>query len=136
MAIDIDKIATDLNGKADRDLTNVIGAMSTSAKDYFSGAALPSEKSVTLTVGATSSTYIAPENGYFVSSGTANNASSNLIQLRNAVTGLGMCAIRTSTNSVRAFMPVSKGQTIYLDYRNIDDISLVFVYAQHTGSEV
>lgn len=130
----VKEVEDDLASKVDID--DMVQVDFADAGSYIAGCAMPSDKYVTLTVGATSTTYIAPENGYFVSDGTANNADSNLIQLRNAVTGLGMCAIRTSTNAVRAFMPVLKGQTIYLDYRNIDNIRLAFVYAQGSGSEV
>ena len=48
---DINKIATDLNGKADLDLTNTIGALSASSKNYFSGLGMPGDKYIDLTLG-------------------------------------------------------------------------------------
>ena len=63
MPVNIDNIATDLNGKADVDLTNVVGAMSSSSKEYFSKIGMPSSTSTLLTLGASGTTYTAPTNG-------------------------------------------------------------------------
>lgn len=59
--VDIDEIATDLNGKADVDLTNV----NDSGTSTGAGWAMPSDTYKDLTLGASGTTYTAPANGYF-----------------------------------------------------------------------
>lgn len=56
--IDIDNIATDLNNKVD--VSNMVNAGS-----YIANCAMPSDKYIDLTLGASGLTYTAPANGYF-----------------------------------------------------------------------
>ena len=58
--INLDNIATDLNGKADTDLTNVTNQ----AKELASLWAFPSKKYIDLELGASGSSYTFPANGY------------------------------------------------------------------------
>ena len=60
ISFDIDAIATDLNGKADVDLTNV----NDSGTSRGAGWAMPSDTYEDLTLGASESSYTAPANGY------------------------------------------------------------------------
>ena len=60
--VDIDEIATDLNSKADVDLTNV----NASGASLASGWSMPSSRYIDLTLGASGATYTAPANGWFV----------------------------------------------------------------------
>ena len=58
---DIDALATDVNGKLDRDCLNY----SDTGYSVMAGASMPSNTYINLTLGASGSTYTAPENGYF-----------------------------------------------------------------------
>ena len=59
--VDIDEITTDLNGKADVDLTNVNNAGTSKGASW----AMPSNTYDDLTLGAIGSNYTAPANGWF-----------------------------------------------------------------------
>jgi hypothetical protein len=59
--VDIDEIATDLNGKADNDLTNVTDT----GYIKMAGASMPSSRYINLTLGASGSTYTAPADGWY-----------------------------------------------------------------------
>lgn len=59
--VDIDEIATDLNGKADVDLTNCTDV----ANIKMAHNAMPSNTYKNLTLGASGATYTAPADGYF-----------------------------------------------------------------------
>lgn len=60
--VDIDEVMTDLNGKADVDLSNV----KASGTSLASGWSMPSSRYIDLTLGASGATYTAPANGWFV----------------------------------------------------------------------
>ena len=68
--VDIDEIATDLNGKADKDLTNTIGSWSSSSKNYVTTLAHELDWNNVIGVSTTSSgqwqTYTAPSDGLFI----------------------------------------------------------------------
>ena len=59
--VDIDEIATDLNGKADVDLTNVTDT----GYIKMAGASMPSNTYIDLTLGASGASYTAPASGYY-----------------------------------------------------------------------
>lgn len=59
--VDIDEITTDLNGKADTDLTNITDT----GYIKMAKASMPSNTYVDLTLGASGSTYTAPADGWF-----------------------------------------------------------------------
>ena len=115
--VDIDEIATDLNGKADVDLTNVTDT----AKVMMAGASMPSDKYINLTLGASGSSYIAPADGWVV----AYKLSSAVNQYFNLQTGGAtdatvkiQCSQQANTNSslLTCTIPVTKGETFYTVY--------------------
>ena len=81
--IDIDEIATDLNGKADTDLTNCIGSLSDSSRTYLRGlnsyGELDWSNQITLST-ATASTsidYVLPDDGCLFVSAYCNGGTNN-----------------------------------------------------------
>lgn len=106
--IDIDKIAEDLNDKADIDMNNTVDHLGTAAKEFFSKIGFPSTRYTNLTLASTSpSSHTAPANGW-------------VYVAWNEVTGTGGSSLDTenptfatysiSTGWQRHFLPVQKGQ--------------------------
>lgn len=128
--VDIDNIATDLNGKADVDFTNVNDSGSSLCANW----AMPSSTSVNLTLGPSQSTYTAPANGWFVFSKPATQVN----QYVYARTSDALCA-EAQVNYVSGLgifsLPVRKGSTIYIDYSLAGTGEFKFVYAQGSESE-
>ena len=125
---DIDAIATDLNGKADVDLTNV----NNSGTSVGASWSMPSTSYEDLTLGASGTNYTAPANGYVAirASSTAsfaythlaaNNLLSTLVFYGNNVNGVG------------SYLPVKKGDIFNLTYGGVSITFFKFVYAK--GSE-
>lgn len=115
--VDIDEIATGLNGKADVDLTNVTDT----AKVMMAGASMPSDKYINLTLGASGTSYIAPADGWVV----AYKLSSAVNQYFNLQTGGAtdatvkiQCSQQANTNSslLTCTIPVTKDETFYTVY--------------------
>lgn len=128
--VDIDEVVTDLNGKADVDLTNVTD----SAKILMSGIGMPSNTYIQQTLGATGSTYTAPANGWFaVQEGTASQ--NTMTTLKNTTKRIG---IRNYTpqnwRGGNLFVPVNAGDTVSLEYVG-SGYKLYFIYAQGSESE-
>ena len=130
--VDIDEIATDLNGKADTDLSNVIAAGSSTA----AGWAMPSGVYEDLTLGASGSTYTAPANGWLV---VKKNASAQHQELRltNNANGLIGYIISSSSNAtVSASVQCKKGQTISIYYALGGSTQFChFIYAEGSKTE-
>lgn len=128
---DIDEIATDLNGKADVDLTNTTDQ----AKIFMSGMGMPSGTYTDLTLGATGTEYTSPANGWFYAYtvATANISfvtwenQSNLMQMHipSSLNGYG-CGV---------FIPVHKGDKAKLFYADKRFEYLRFIYAVGSESE-
>lgn len=137
--IDIDNIATDLNNKADKDLTNTVGALSSSAKEYFTKISLPSSKYINLTLGASGTTYTAPANGYFYINKVAGVSSHTYIDLQNSTSGFSCRSNSiTSTLTTQAvLLPVRKNDIAKVTY-NVEGTtnSFKFIYAVGSESEV
>lgn len=68
--VDIDEIATDLNGKADTDLTNVTDT----GYIKMAGAGMPSDTYIDLTLGASGTSYTAPADGWVYFSKVCNGS--------------------------------------------------------------
>lgn len=130
--VDIDEIATDLNGKADVDLTNV----NNSGTSLGASWAMPSDTYDTLTVGASGTSYTAPANGYVVLWGRASsNATLTLSTTIDDGNIFGqIISFNTSSPPAKIFMPIRKGETFTIGYSsNVSDVGLRFFYAK--GSE-
>lgn len=135
--VDIDKIATDLNGKADVDLTNVNNA----GTSRGAGWAMPSDTYVDLTLGASGTAYTAPANGWFTihCKNTTNRTDWAVMFQVNNLYG-NACSRYNQGSSALTMIPCLKNDTIYLHYDGTLNTSspywFRFIYAQGSESEV
>ena len=126
---DIDEIATDLNGKADTDLTNITNA----GYIKMAGAGMPSSRYIDLTLGASGATYTAPADGYFLLTMTGNQGEfgelfSDSVQSSSVIGSTG--------NWVRVSIPCRKNQIISSYYSATGDVmTFRFIYAVGSESE-
>lgn len=130
--VDIDEIATDLNGKADVDLTNCTDV----ADIKMAHNAMPSDTYVDLTLGASDSQYVMPADGWLVinkhSTGTNQYA-----KLLNQSNGLVIETRGPANNTLCAcYIPVKKGDTIVVGYSAGGTLECFrFIYAKGSESE-
>lgn len=142
--VDIDEIATDLNGKADVDLTNV----NNSGTSRGAGWGFPSDKDsakINLTLGVTNTDYTAPANGYYVLC-MKSSAAGQLIAMGSA----GKVSITDATNQkwygdiwtsagadqlVFGIFPALKGDIVNIDYTCPSSNLLYFRFIYAVGSE-
>ena len=134
--VDIDEIATDLNGKADTDLSNT----DDTAKILMSGMAMPSDTYDDLTLGASSTTYTAPANGWFYISiqGTATGQQfvMGVKDTNNSTIYDITCVTATSANAVSGILPVKKGDRVEITYQTPGQLyNFRFIYAKGSESE-
>ena len=131
--VDIDEIATDLNGKADVDLTNV----NNSGTSTGAGWAMPSGTYEDLTLGANYTTYTAPANGWYFFGKVASSVNQYIV-LTNATAGsLTNGAIETSSGHwLYVYMPAKKGQQVQVSYTASGETKYFrFIYAVGSESE-
>ena len=122
--VDIDEIATDLNGKADVDLSN----LNASGKSFASGLSMPSSRYIDLTLGASGSIYTAPANGYFC---VAKKSGGTNQYLGLTSYGLDVTVYYDSGMVARNFIPCKKGGTITVNYNMTGDTQFFrFIYAE------
>lgn len=131
--VDIDEIATDLNGKADVDLTNV----NDSGTSRGAGWAMPSDTYIDLTLGASGSTYTAPANGWIVLAKTSGSNTSQYISIKNTNTGLeSYCVTNTTSNTLAGHIPVAKNDITTIFYTATGATTCFrFIYAVGSESE-
>lgn len=133
--VDIDNIATDLNGKADVDLTNTTDQ----AKILMGSMAMPSDKYIDLTLGASDTQYTAPSNGWYSFALKVTNTSYCHVGLYN--TSKGWIGYKNTiyngqNNILRVLLPVLKGDIIAITYTpNSTNFDLRFIYAVGSESE-
>lgn len=133
--VDIDEVMTDLNGKADVDLSNV----NVSGTSLASGWAMPSSRYIDLTLGVSGATYTAPANGWFYararSKGTTKTTTITLFN-KTAFFGSTCSTYLSNTTmqlTVQTYIPVKKGQTVDLYYdlaSTVDNNVIRFIYAE------
>jgi hypothetical protein len=130
--VDIDEIATDLNGKADTDLTNATDT----AKILMGGMAMPSNRYIDLTLGASGTQYTAPADGYVLCTKWTTGGNYQELTL-----GLDSTVLSTNIGSsltvlLRCWLPVAKGSTFYVNYTGSGSTPFFrFIYAQGSESE-
>lgn len=130
MQADIGNIASDLNAKADRDLTNITNP----GKLLISDTAMPSNVIVKITTGASGSSYTAPANGWFRVSSSASSSTSGWIYMTSS-SGLTNQPSNTANNGINGFLPCKKGDVVTMQFWGLANTPYIcFVYAQ--GSAV
>lgn len=128
--VDIDEIATDLNGKADVDLTNV----NNSGTSLGAGWAMPSDTYDDLTVGASGATYTAPANGWVCVQGYATSASQSIsIFTSSGIRSLG--GAYYWGGNYYCYAPVKRGDTFEVYYNTNTPDYFRFIYAVGSESE-
>lgn len=134
--VDIDEIATDLNGKADVDLTNV----NDTGYIKMAGASMPSDTYDDLTLGASGAIYTAPANGWFYISKHGSGAGQQLVMGVKDTNNLTIyditCVTATSANAVSGILPVKKGDRVEITYQAGGELyGFRFIYAKGSESE-
>ena len=125
--VDIDQVATDLNGKADVDLTNV----NNSGSSRSAGWAMPSSTYTSLTVGASGTSYTAPSTGFVFVNATCSIGGYCCVYSNRLETISQSYNNTTITN----WVPVKKGESFQLNYSGATIKSFIFVYAEGSKSE-
>lgn len=134
---DIDEIATDLNGKADTDLSNCTNVASTKMAHN----AMPSNTYTDLTVGASGTSYTAPADGYFYAFSACSNNGYNDLSIRiGGSTFMNQTRgdISFSDNTYSALevsLPVIKNEIVTISWSNATNIHIRFFYANGSESE-
>lgn len=133
--VDIDEIATDLNGKADVDLTNVNNSGTSKVASW----AMPSNTNEDVTLGANGATYTAPANGWFTLVGYNGSAGSTTL-LNETSSVITMTGSPTSAYYAELSVPCAKNDVIQLSWHNGNlyipaEGWFKFVYAKGSESE-
>lgn len=127
--VDIDNIATELNGKANVSLSNVNGTGSSTGASW----AMPSDRYVALTLGASGSTYTAPANGWVYVSMHYSNDANAWIDMFNVPRDFYVrCGKRDNCGGI---MPVLKGDSFIVRYDGNFLNSSIFRFIYAVGSE-
>ena len=123
-----DNITSDLNSKADKDLSNL--SLSKSAKHELCTLSLPSDNYVSLTLGTSGASYSAPADGYFSAAYTGTVGSAYL-QFNNLSTGMLSMASYVGGWGA-AFIPVKLGDSVSVTYggTNFSLQFFRFIYAE------
>ena len=130
--VDIDEIATDLNGKADVDLINT----NNQAKILMASMGMPSNTVTSLSTGTSNTTYTAPANGYFNVQLTTGSNSGNTMSHVERSDGLRLFGTSSNYANGGVLMPVLKGQKIKVWYQsNVTFSKIYFIYAKGSESE-
>lgn len=135
--VDIDEIATDLNGKADVDFTNV----NDSGTSLSAGWAMPGDTFVNLTLGPSNTTYTMPANGWIICTRNITNGDIWIVTQTTGSDGLAMSEQNSNNygKALNVFLPVKKGDVVRLGYSGTisADASnrFLFIYAQGSESE-
>lgn len=127
--VDIDEIATDLNGKADVDLTN----LSTTGKAKGTNLAMPSSSYTTFNLGASGATYQAPADGWFYA--RLNNLTMlQLYAYTSSSTAIGAFDHAATATYLACSLPIRKGMNVQISYAGgtPSDIRIWFFYAEGT----
>lgn len=135
--VDIDEIATDLNGKADKDFSNV----DDNGSSKSAGWAMPSSTYDTLTLGASGSTYTAPANGWVVATQRITNGYLGVATVYTNSDGICMQVNNATSNpqDLNVFIPIQKNETFKVVYGGTLGTAtsnrFLFVYAKGSESE-
>lgn len=104
-------------------------AVDYSDTDFIAHQAMPSDKYINLTLGASASGYTAPADGYFVLSSTFNT-NGYLYMYRSNDTRYGTTLPYITNQWVDSFVPVAKGDIMIIQYNGTASVQFFrFIYA-------
>lgn len=127
---DIDQIASDLNLKAETDLSNLTAA----GNVYGSKLYAPSSVNEAVTIGSSGADYTAPSNGWVHAQGTQTSSGGWIALVSSS--GIISRAQTSYNNSIHnVYIPVKKGDTFQLHWTNVGSRSLTFIYAEGSKTE-
>ncbi len=130
--INVDEIVTDLDRKSNTDLSNI----TEEGKVTISGAGMPSNKYIDLTLGESESTYTAPANGWFYVYKKIVSSSNQYFVLENQTRNYQTNQANTGENSIMYIFPVCKGDVVRAGYSASGTTNYFrFIYAQGLESE-
>lgn len=112
-----------LANKANVEMDNI----SVSGKSLVSGWSMPSNRYIDLTLGASGSIYTAPANGYFSWYCYQNNNGYIFVQISAS---LLPNRVANASNDIAGFIPVKKGDIVFVEYVNLTFNRLRFIYAE------
>lgn len=125
-------IITDAPSLALADLSNA----TSQAKILMGGMAMPSDKYIDVTLGASGTTYTAPANGYYNIAKHAA-AAGQFIDLVNESNGYWVSYQQYNANIIRLAIPIKKGDVLRVDYNASGTTDFFrFIYAVGSESEV
>ena len=102
-------------------------AVDYSDSSWIAAQAMPGEKYINLTLGASNTVYTAPANGYFTLAKMANNGQH--IYMSNG--RISVQSWVSTTGYIQSFLPVQKGDSLNIGYTAAGDTAFFrFVYAQ------
>ena len=123
--VNIDNIATDLNGKAGVDLTNV----NTAGKAVIANLGMPSDKWVGLSIPVTMTKLTMPADGYLYSVIYASSSAMGMMNMMNG-TGFGNMKQIPANSAEKMYLPVRKGDVVTVEYSNLaETTTMQFYYA-------
>ena len=128
--VDIDNVVSDLNGKADVDLTNVTNV----ANIKMVHNAMPSGRFVELTF-THGASYIAPADGYFFMGGYGGSAGTSMTLIGNGLAVAQNTMNNNNSSLAYLYLPARKGNTVTAYQYNGTVTLLRFVYAVGSESE-
>jgi len=129
---EVNNISSDLNGKADKDFTNI----DNTAKIAIAHNAMPSAVYDDLTLGSTGTAYTAPADGYIAFSKTAS-ASGQYILIHVYNEGNVVYSVNNFSsggNPLRITVPIKKDQRFQVSYTT-GGATLLFRFIYAVGSE-
>lgn len=130
------KLVTTLDEKVDID--DMVQVDFADAGSYISEMAMPSNKWVALSLGASDSKYTAPANGYFTIAGESNASNANIALINGVLKSRCNAATVTGTDCY-CFIPAKKGDEVTVQYAsfviNQDYMGFWFVYAEGEVAE-
>ena len=133
--VDIDNIATDLNFKADKDLSNITPTRN--VKSEITSWGMPSDSYIDITLGSSGSTYTAPANGYIFLTKTTGSSVDQSCQLfvngssRDTCDYMSSMTTHPTQSTCSTWVPVKKNDVIKYNYTASGSLAhFRFIYAK------
>lgn len=121
--VNIDNITTDLNSKADTDLSN----LSTVGKVAVAHLGMPSNKWVGLSIPVTMTQLTMPADGYLYSVIYAQSSAMGMMNMMNG-TGFGNMKQVPANSAEKMYLPVRKGDVVTVEYHHLAQTTTMQFY--------